>query len=142
MNDGQPLVVGQSIFRLPVKRLRYGVWITRRVFCSLACVKRYIIDRRHVPTRLFPLLQYWALEAFGVTNLIVAAPSLDLLHSRHVTLTQYRKPGNALVDIYTPCSLPVYTQAEYICRGEPIRGTCEYDDLEVIDVPENATFAS
>ena len=87
------------VFSYPIRK-ELNTWVVRGVFCSLHCVKRYIIDNCFVNTTVFTLFSLMCVKVYGITDEIVAAPSMELLAKFSsgpvgLTITQFRAKGPA-----------------------------------------------
>lgn len=100
------------IFSYPVRKDQ-NTWVVRGVFCSLHCAKRYIIDNCFVNTTVFTLFSLMCIKVYGITDEIVAAPSMELLKkfstgSHGLTIHEFRSkaPAHHVYRITAPPLFP------------------------------------
>ena len=67
-----------KIYSYPLK-YNEGTWVVKGVFCSLHCVKRYIIDNLFADPDTLTLFSFMCLKLYG-KNHVKASPSFDQLN--------------------------------------------------------------
>ena len=120
------------IFSYPVRKDQ-NTWVVRGVFCSLHCAKRYIIDNCFVNTTVFTLFSLMCIKVYGITDEIVAAPSMELLKKfssgpHGLTIPEFRAkaPAHHVYRITAPPLFPFKFPVSFV--------TCEQ-----LDTPESAS---
>lgn len=112
-----------SIYSYPVRK-EHNKWIVRGVFCSLHCVKRYIVDNCFMNTSVYTLFSLMCIQIYGVQGDIVPAPQYQLLKKfcvypdRGMTVTQFRNvgPEKRSIRLVHPPIYPFKFPTTYICE--------------------------
>lgn len=88
-NCGHVWPLRSPTFYAPVKKTSDGVLKPYGLFCSLPCVRRFIIDRNWSSEHL--LFHYMTRVYYGITDVVPPAPPLELLRLGLYAVSDYRK---------------------------------------------------
>jgi hypothetical protein len=122
--DTEPFI--GPIYSYPIRR-EHNVWIVRGVFCSLHCVKRYIIDNCFMNTSVFTLFSLMCLQLYNQKDEIIPAPQCELLRkfsisTKGLSLDDFRSAGpkSLSIRIVNPPIFPFKFEKSYICEQNMI----------------------
>ena len=107
-----------------------NTWVMQGVFCSLQCVKRYLLDNCFTNTNVFTLFSAMCVSVYGVTNNLVPAPHRQLLDkfcldpAQALTIEQFRQKGleGRMLNIIQPPVYPFQLQPDHVYQQsvEPV----------------------
>ena len=92
-----------QVYSFPIRKEQF-FWVVRGVFCSLSCVKRYLIDSIDLHTNAFSLFALMCFDVYNNTMEISPAPPRTCLEKFNVSgrntisITQFRDTGHDVVE--------------------------------------------
>jgi hypothetical protein len=111
------------VYSFPIRK-EHNKWIMRGVFCSLHCVKRYIIENCFMNTSVFTLFSLMCVQVYNVECEVVPAPQVHLLKQFCIdpdvglTIQQFREfgPSRKSIRIVDPPIYPFKFPKTYVCE--------------------------
>lgn len=111
------------IYSYPIRK-EHDKWTVRGIFCSLHCVKRFIIDLNFQNNSLLTDFSLMCLQIYGIEDEIVPAPQYQMLQkfsipgNKSLTLKEFRAAGpqNRAIRIVYPPIYPFQFPKAFICE--------------------------
>lgn len=108
------------IYSYPTRK-ENNKWIVKGVFCSLSCVKRYIVNNCFMNSTIFSLFSLMCIEVYGISQ-VKTAPDVTLLRKfcvqdqRGLTIKEFR--DNCTIQLINPPVYPFLFETMTISKNE------------------------
>jgi len=113
------------IYSFPIRK-EHDRWTVRGIFCSLHCVKRYIIENSFMNTSVFTLFSLMCVQLYGVKGEVVPAPPYQILQKfsisgqKALSLQEFRSvgPDQKSITVVEPPVYPFRFPDSYVCEEQ------------------------